>query len=212
MTPSIRFVVLAALLCACLVVPSQVAAQAVDRPLSLGGSVSGFFGEGQPAPGVGLSAAYRLTPRLGFDVESAFVPDLDLGIVPLCPPTDFCALALFRAGAYSVHARAASLGAHVTAKLPLMGRAIQPYISGGGGVGHVRRELRDTTVPFRTAVKSTGPLLSAGGGVDIPLSNRLLLGVDLRYQRIVEKDRLGRSDIGHTLNMARMGTSVSYRF
>jgi opacity protein-like surface antigen len=212
MNLSLRSISLAALLCGCLVIGSPAAAQTPESGLRLGGIVSASFGEGQPAPGLGVSAGYRITPRLGVEVEAAYVPDLDLGTVPLCPPGAYCALGTFRAGSYAVHARALSLTVNLRANLPFRTQAIQPYVSGGAGVGHIRRDLRDTGLPFHLAVKSTGPLVTGGGGVDVALSNRVVLGIDLRYQRILEEDQLQRSDIGHNLNIARLGSSVNYRF
>jgi hypothetical protein len=53
------------------------------------------------------------------------------------------------------------------------------------------------------------PVLSAGGGVDVPVWRALAIGLDVRYQRVSEDPALYRPNLR---NLTRVGTFVGYRF
>jgi opacity protein-like surface antigen len=198
-------------------VPSITAAQA-PFPRGLGGFVSGSLGDGGPAPAVGVTATIRVTQTLRFEVNGSYRPDLDFGQIPLCPPDAACILAsetslgLFRAGAYNVHARARSATVSLVTDLPIRFGAVQPYVAAGGGLANVRRELRDTELPNALTRTSTDPMLTVGGGVDVPLTDRIVLGLDARFERVFSEQQFDRPDMPKDLNLTRVGVVVRYRF
>ena len=101
-----------AILIGCLIAPSLAAAQPSERGPRLGGIVSGSFGDGGPAPAIGVAGGYRFTSRLGFEVDASYMPGLDFGDFPSCPAGYICiattvpALAVL-GGSFSLHGRAA---------------------------------------------------------------------------------------------------------
>jgi hypothetical protein len=189
------------------------------RSRGLGGFVSGSFGDGGPAPAVGVNATIRITQVLRFEIDGAYRPDLDFGQIPLCEPDRMCALmtphttiSLFRAGAYNVHARARSATVSLVTDLPIRFGAMQPYIAAGGGLANVRRELRDTEFPFAITRTSTDPMLTVGGGIDLPLTGHIVLGVDARFERVFSDQQFDRPDMPEDLNLTRVGVVIRYRF
>jgi len=207
---------LTAVLLGCLIVPSLAAAQPFERGPRVGGVVSGSFGDGGPAPTVGISAGYRFTPRLGLEVDASYMPGLDFGDIPACPPGGVCVaggpLVQVIGGTFSLRGRAASFSANVVSELPLRTRRIRPYVVGGAGVAQVRRELQHNFLPLRSMTRSTGPMVTMGGGVDFLVWRAVAVGVALRYQHVFEEDRFGRADIDRNMTRTRLGSSLSYRF
>jgi opacity protein-like surface antigen len=203
-------VVRTAALVICVLVPVVSAGQSFDRGPRLGGIVSGSFGDGGPSPSIAISGGYRFNSRLGLEADISYSPKLDFGELPACPPERFCVAII--GGTVSLRGEAVSLAANLVSELPVGARWIRPYVVGGAGVAHVRREMRHTFYLTGSTVTATSPLLTAGGGVEFLLGRRLGVGVDLRYQRIFGEDQFGRPDIDHNLNLTRLGSSVSYRF
>jgi len=208
---------LSAVLAGCLIVPPLAAGQPPERGPRVGGVVSGSFGDGGPAPTVGISAGYRFTPRLGVEVDASYMPGLDFGEFDICPPGVFCALPVTAGlpvvgGTQSLHGRAALVSVNGVSEIPVRAHWLRPYVVGGVGVAEVRREQRYDSYPIRFTRTSVGPLLTAGGGVDFLVWRNVGIGVDLRYQHVFEKDQFGRSDMDHNLTATRFGSSVSYRF
>jgi hypothetical protein len=75
----------------------------------------------------------------------------------------------------------------------------------------VRREQLETRYDRTTTLtrtSSTAPLLTAGGGVEFLLGNRLVLAPDARYQRLFEKDRFHRIDIPPNVDLVRVGSAM----
>jgi opacity protein-like surface antigen len=204
------------ILMSCLIVPSLAAGQPAEHGPRLGGVVSGSFGDGGPAPTVGISAGYRFTPRLALEVDTSYMPGLDFGDFPACPPGGVCAagapLVQIIGGTFSLRGRAAALSVNVVSELPLRTRRIRPYAVGGAGVAQVRREQQHNFLALRSTTTSTGPMVTMGGGVDFLVWRGIAIGVDLRYQHVFEEDRFGRADIERNLSLTRVGSSVSYRF
>jgi opacity protein-like surface antigen len=196
-------------------IPPDAGAQ-TPFPRDLGGFVSGSFGDGGPAPGLGVTATIRVTRTLRFEVDGSYRPDLDFGQIPLCPPGLACILAsetsLFRTGAYNVHARSRSATISLVSDLPIRFGALQPYVAAGGGFANVRRELRDTEIPGVIARTSTDPMLTVGGGVDVPLTDRFALGLDARFERVLGEPQFDRPDMPEDFNLARVGLVIRYRF
>ena len=215
--PLVR-VVCAAL--ALVLVPSLSEGQA-RSPLTrdLGGFVSGSFGDGGPTPAVGINATIRVTEVLRFEVDGSYRPDLDFGQIPLCAPNLMCALmttggptGLFRAGSYNVHARARSATVSLVTDLPIRFGSMQPYIAAGGGLANVRRELRDTEFPSAITRTSTDPMVTIGGGIDVPLTGRIVIGLDARFERVFSEQQFDRPDMPEDLNLTRVGVVIRYRF
>jgi hypothetical protein len=116
----------------------------------------------------------------------------------------------FRGGDYELDGRAGLFSANLRSELRV-GR-MRPYVVGGGGLATVRRQLRDTTIPFRWTSTSTGPSVTMGGGVEILVGHSLAVGIDLREQWVFQDEQFGRSDVPHNLALTRLGSSLSYRF
>ena len=190
------------------------------------GTVGGSFGDGgstvMTSGGVGL----RLTRHLGLDLELLYVPDLDLGddrgfpirlgrLFPagFAPPFDID--------------RDSSVTAFLTkftVEFPIAGGRLFPYLTGGGGVGHLSERVRyrprgDVPIlrvaepsslsplifpplPFESS--ETGLSLTVGGGLDVRLWRGLGIGVDARWLRLLSS----RKD----LDTAQIASRVSYRF
>jgi opacity protein-like surface antigen len=181
----------------------------------VGGVVSGSFGDGGPASTVGISAGYRFTPRLALEVDASYMPGLDFGDFPACPPGGVCAAAApsVIGGTFSLSGRAALLSVNVVSELPVRTRWIRPYVVGGAGVAEVRRvQQHNDFQPLRSTTTSTGPMVTMGGGVDFLVWRGIGIGVDVRYQHVFEDAQFGRSDIDRNLSNTRVGSSLSYRF
>ena len=176
-------------------------------------SVSSAFGDGGPAPAVALAAAYPLISSLRLEVEGTFVRNLDFGQYYSCPPNAICAAVV--SFPFTVTGDAASLGGNVVAELPWPTRRVRPYVVGGAGIAHVRRQRLETRfdrTTTLTTLSSTAPLLTVGGGVEFLLGDRVVLGADARYQRMYEKDQFHRIDIPPNVDFVRVGSSIGYKF
>jgi opacity protein-like surface antigen len=194
-----------------LLAPVAAFGQAADRNARISGFVTGSFGDGGPAPTVGLTAGYPLMSTIRVELDASYVRNLDFGRFFSCPPERVCVAVL--SFPFTLRGEAASLGGNVVSELPWSGRRIRPYVLGGAGVAHIRRtERRESFFPTRRTLTSTGPLITAGAGVDFLLGNHVALGVDVRYRRLFEKDHFQRSDIPPNLDLTRIGSSISYRF
>ena len=189
------------------------------------GTVGGSFGDGgttvMTSGGVGL----RLTRHLGLDLELLYVPDLDLADdrgfpIPLGR--------LFPAGVVLPFDldRNASVTAFLTkftVEFPIAGGRLFPYLTGGGGVGHLSERVRyrpwgDIPIlqvaelssfflifpPLAFETSETGLSLTVGGGLDVRLWRGFGVGVDARWLRVLAS----RED----LDTAQVATRVSYRF
>jgi opacity protein-like surface antigen len=199
-------------LLALVLVPAFAAAQIPQRS-ALGGFVSGSLGDGGPATAVGLSGTVPLTQALSIDVDASYLPRLDFGEIPLCPPEVLCILAdTVRGGSYDVRGRSRSLTLSLVSRLPIRTGALQPYVTAGGGLANIQRELRDTQLPVSVSRSSTDPMVSVGGGVDIPVARRIVFGVEARYERAFGEEQFGRDDVAEDLSLTRVTFVVRYRF
>ena len=110
-----------------------------------------------------------------------------------------------------------------TVEFPIAGGRLFPYLTGGGGVGHLSERVRyrpwgDIPIlqvaepsslsplfpPSASESSETGLSLTVGGGLDIRLWRGLGIGVDARWLRLLSS----RED----LDTAQVATRVSYRF
>jgi hypothetical protein len=201
-----RLVVVSAVVC----LSTAASAQPFQSGARIGAELSGSFGDGGAAPAVALAGGYRFTPRIGVEVDAWYATKLDFGDVPACPPDRFCAAVV--GGTLTVHGRALSVSGNFISELPVRATWIRPYLVGGAGIARVRFEQQDTFFGFRQTFNSSGPMLTAGGGVDFPLGRRLILGIDVRQQWLFPEDRFGRSDIDSNVQLTRVGTSLHVRF
>jgi opacity protein-like surface antigen len=180
------------------VAPSPAAAQSDPGATRVTARVSGTVGAGHAAPTVGAAVSYRFAPRLAVEGDLAYFPDLTL--------TEFSE----GAGTTSWHARATSITANVTLEVPSPLGWLQPYLSAGGGAARVRRDTRGLSFcdPCEPRIYMK-PVVSIGGGVDLLVRRGVAVGVDVRYQRVFEDERLFRPNLR---NLKRIGSFVSYRF
>ena len=196
-----------------LIAPPPPASAQVTRDARVAASLGGTFGDGGPALAVSASAAYPAVGRARLEVEGSFVRRLDFGNYYSCPPDAVCAAVV--SFPFTLTGDAASLGGNIVAELPWSTQRIRPYVVGGAGIAHVRRERRERWYDGRTffsTLSSTGPLITAGGGIEFLLGRRVTLAADARYQRMYEKDHFHRIDIRPNLDLVRIGSSVGYRF
>ena len=195
------------------------------------GIVGGSFGDGgstvMTSGGVGL----RLTRHLGLDLEVLYVPALDLADDGLFFIQQGRAFAWGFAPPFEMD-RDASLTAFLTkftVEFPTAGGRLFPYLTGGGGLGHLSERVRYRPrcncilqgpesvlrlaepssfsplfppLPFESS--ETGLSLTVGGGLDIRLWRGFGVGVDARWLRVLAS----RED----LDTAQVATRVSYRF
>jgi len=200
------------LMAVCWLAPAAAFGQANDRNARISAFVTESFGDGGPAPTIGLTAGYPLMAKLRVELDASYVRNLDFGRFFSCPPDRICAaVASFP---FALRGEAVSLGGNLVSELPWRARRIRPYVLGGAGVAHIRRTERFESFFFTTrrTLTSTGPLLTAGAGIDFLLGSRVAVGVDVRYRRLLEKDQFQRSDIPPNLDLTRIGSSISYRF
>jgi opacity protein-like surface antigen len=211
MTRLSRFILAGGILVAGFLAPISVSAQTSEGRLIA--VVSSAFGDGGPAPALAVIASYPLFSRVRLEAEGTFVRSLNFGEYQSCPPNAVCAAVV--SFPFTVTGNAASLGGNVVAEMPWRTKRIRPYLVGGAGVAHVRRERLETRfngTKTLTTLSSTAPLLTAGGGVNFLLGTRVVLGADVRYQRMYERDQFHRIDIPPNLDLVRIGSAIGYRF
>jgi hypothetical protein len=199
---SAALTILVGLFCA----PSNVAAQAPNG-LTLGGVVSGSLVDGGAAPALSVTLGYGFTPRLALEVDASFMPTHDFGDFPNCPPNAVCV----RGGSHSLRRQTGWVSGSLVTRLPGGTPRLRPYLTAGGGVAHVRREVRDNDLPIQSSAETNGPMLTAGGGVEFGAGPRLSAAFDVRYQRIFENDAR-RLFVEPDPDLVRIGCSVRYRF
>ena len=196
------------------------------------GIVGGSFGDGgstvMTSGGVGL----RLTRHLGLDLEVLYVSALDLADDGLFFIQQRRAFASGFAPPFDMD-RDASVTAFLTkftVEFPVAGGRLFPYLTGGGGVGHLSERVRyrprcncilqvpesilqlgEPSIfsplifpPPAFETSETGLSLTVGGGLDVRLWRGLGIGVDARWLRLLSS----RED----LDTAQIASRVSYRF
>ena len=193
------------------------------------GIVGGSFGDGGTTIMTSAGAGLRLTRHLGLDVEVLYVPALELA--------DDVAFSIQRgrrvasgfAPLFDID-RDGSVTAFLTkftVEFPIAGDRLFPYVTGGGGIGHLSERIRyhqprDFPIPLvlepsgldillptvfpppEYERSEAGLSLTVGGGLDVRLWRGLGIGVDARWLRLLGS----RED----LDTALLATRVSYRF
>ena len=207
---------LPAVLLGCLIVPSLATAQPFERGPRVR-SISGSFGDGGPAPTVGISAGYRFTPRLALEVDTSYMPGLDFGDVPACPPWQRLRRRRPLGAGYRGHVLNAGPGRFALGQRGLgasAGYATNPAVCRRrGGYRTVRRELQHNfpcpCARRRVRRARWSPWAAAW---TFFVWRGIAVGVNLRYQHVFEEDQFGRPDIHRDMSRTRLGSSVSYRF
>lgn len=208
--------------------PTGTSAQEVpDTGGRVFGLFGGSYGDGNTTVLTSAGAGLRITRHLGIDFEVLYVPNLDL-------PTDFGFVPLLerrprRRFPFFEPERDASLTAFLTkltVEFPTPGDRLFPYVTGGGGVGHLSQRIRffrlasdqasDQRSPDIGVVRpiifpppdiersEIGLGLTLGGGLDVRLWRGLGVGIEARYLRVLGE----RED----LDFAHVATRASYRF
>jgi hypothetical protein len=162
------------------------------------------------APAVAISGGYQISRRARVEVEASHAPALNLGDFPACPPDRVCAAVI--GGTLSVKARAFAVSGNLVSQLPVRATWLRPYLVAGLGAAFLRFEQRHTLFGFSQSARSSGPMVTAGGGVDIPLGERIALGMDLRHQWLLADERFDRPDLDSHVNVTVAGATLRVGF
>jgi len=112
----------------------------------------------------------------------------------------------------SVTARVFSLSGSLVSELPIGTKWLRPYVVAGGGAAFVRFTERHTLFGFSQDVSSNGPMVTAGGGLEIPFGRRIALGVDVRHEWILAADRFDRPDFDAHFGVTVAGAALRVGF
>ncbi len=213
-----------------------VAAAGAQGVPDVGGRVfgvfGGSFGDGGATVMTSGGAGLRLSRHLGLDFEVLYVPNLEMSaddrfFIQAGRPFGFAPTF-----AADRNATVTAFLTKFTVEFPVAGDRLFPYLTGGGGVGHVSERTRYRLVgsPFPTLLEEgsgvllgtvslpsplifppldfesaeTGLSLTVGGGLDVRVWRGLGVGVEARWLRILTT----RED----LDTGQVATRVSYRF
>ena len=121
------------------------------------GTVGGSFGDGGPTVMTSGGVGLRLTRHLGLDLELLYVPSLDLADDGLFFIQQGRRFASGFAPPFEMD-RDASVTAFLTkftVEFPTASGRLFPYVTGGGGVGHISERIRYRLVdsPFPTLLE-----------------------------------------------------------
>jgi opacity protein-like surface antigen len=181
---------------------------------------AGFsFGDGGVTPSFGAAlGSYWPARHVGVEFELAYSRHLEFTI-DLCPPPLVCVLG----GQFPVKGRTLSLIPHLVVEAGPWER-VRPYVVGGIGMAHLRqrytvgsrdaRQMETLVMPVEFTRSKRALALSAGAGVDVSVSRRLALGVDVRSRHLFDEDpRLERFIVpSGTLSTIRVGLHTSWMF
>ena len=180
------------------------------------GIVGGVFADGDTSLAVAGGAGFRFQPRLRVDLELFYAPDVGM-------PIDLDVVIQTLTGSFAPverveRSRLATFLTTMTVEFPAVDGRLQPYITGGGGVGSLRQSVTFRNLPLPTAESvrpatfpgpviersATDPAWTIGGGLGARVWRCLAVGVDIRYVRLL-------SDTGG-FGVARVGSQLSARF
>ena len=151
--------------------------------------MTGSFGDGGPAPTIGLTAGYPLTPTIRVELDGSYVRNLDFGRFFSCPPDRVCVAVV--SFPFTLRGEAASLGGNVVSELPWSARRVRPYVLAGAGVAHIRRTERfESFFPRRRTLTSKDRYSRLSGRRFPAGQTAWRSGVDVRYRRMFEKRSL----------------------
>src|SRR5262249_26963790 len=117
-------------------------------------------------------------------------------------------------GSYTAKQPVAFFLAGVRYPIVIQGSKVRPYVQGGFGLGNVKNDVnfqltsgdvsQYVTLGSDLTGSATSPMLSLGGGVVVPVWQRLIADLQFRYGRIFA-DNEG-------INVSRAGVGVGVRF
>jgi hypothetical protein len=184
------------------------------------GEVGGSFGDGKLGPAVALGVGYMTPKNIGFEIEVAYVPDLDFD------DPGFPRIAIFPPIEIESTGRLISLQTNVIAVLPGGGQKLRAFVLGGGGVADVKQEisirsplaftpvfpgvpglppLPPLSLTVSDEISDTNFVLTAGAGFDYEVTSRFGIGTTIRYQHVF-------GVAPQSLDMARAGIRARWRF
>lgn len=201
---------LAVLIATATAAAAQGAAPAHRREIGFAAGASA--GEGGAALASALDLAVSLSPRFGIAVELAHARTLDFTL-DLCPPPRLC----IRGGRLPVTGRAVSLVPHVRTELLGVRHKVRVHVQAGIGAGHVRQRWLDSPSPpspIESTRSSLTTAISLGGGIVLPVSDRISIGAELRSLHLFDKDATPDRAIEPSgrLGTLRIGARVGWRF
>ena len=201
---------LALLIASATAAAAQGAAPAHRR--EIGFAAGAAAGDGGAALASALDLAVSLSPRLGIAVEFAHARKLDFTL-DLCPPPRLC----IRGGRLPVTGRTVSLVPHLRTELLGARHQVRVHVQAGIGAGHVRQRWFDSPSPqspIEYTRSSLTTALSLGGGIVLPVSDRVSIGAELRSLHLFDKDATPDRAIepAGRLGTLRVGGRVSWRF
>jgi hypothetical protein len=166
------------------------------------------------APALSAGLRFRLSDRLGLEIEGAYARKLDFTL-DLCPPPLVCV----RGGQLPVTGRTVSLVPHLAIELVPPSRRRRVYAQAGAGAGHVRQ--RYFTTPSTSGAdgveltrSSVTVALSVGAGAMVRISRRFALGADVRSLHLFDEAAPVERFISPSgrLTTLRVGSRISYEF
>jgi hypothetical protein len=189
-------------------------AVAQDGGARISGFFAGTFGEGETNIAAGGAVGYRLTPRIGFELEAFALPDLQFDDTG-------------RSG------RGVAFLTNFVSEFPSPARWLTPYVQGGGGVANISQSGAFAFVRDNLPANPRGPLpgrrdprsllgddvrvadigsrrnetsmaLTLGGGVDFTLWRGFAIGPSISYLKLF--GNLADRDL------TQIGVRTSYRF
>jgi opacity protein-like surface antigen len=163
----------------------------------IGGLVTSSLSLGNSAPTMGVAAGYQFTPWLGVEADYTRFSDLLMYDSFICAGAPCADRKQF--------AKVSSYTASAVVEFPSFAK-FTPYATVGGGKAKVRRDIRGDKSFTRT---DEWNVATVGGGVEYRVSRWLAVGLDARFQRILEDQRSFRPNLRNT---KRVGTTISYRF
>ena len=185
------------------------------------GTVGGSFGDGGVTPSFGAALSYWPIRHVGIEFELAYSRNLEF-VFDLCPPPLVCVLG----GQFPVKGRSLSLIPHLVIESRPWGK-VRPYVLAGVGIAHLRQRYtvvgpgvgsghvaETLVVPVEFTRSKRAFALSVGGGVDVRISRRMGLGVDVRSRHLFDEEpRLERFIVpAGTLSTVRVGSHLSWVF
>ena len=196
-------------------------AQSSTEPRGRASGTAGVsLGDGGLTPSFGAALSYWPIRHVGIEFELAYSRNLEFTI-DLCPAPLVCILG----GRLPAKGRSLSLIPHLVVEPRPWGR-VRPYALAGVGLAHLRqrytlgagatdRQRVDTlVVPVELTRSKKALALSVGGGLDVRISRRLGLGIDVRSRHLFDEDaRLERFIVpAGRLSTVRVGSHASWVF
>jgi Outer membrane protein beta-barrel domain len=224
--PRFPLLMAVAVVTSALLLPTEADAQQHER-IRVSGSIFGASGgDSDGTLGAIASAGYMFDPRLGFELEVAWLRELEFefdGVRILTLPQEVSPQIF---PPIDVHQTASVilLNSNLVVEFPTRGRRLRPYALAGGGIASVERVIGTRFDPLgnlpigvplppnlpipiprfsRSEQTEAALTLNAGAGLDVRVWEGLWIAADARYAHIFTDD---------DIDVVRAGARVSYRF